>query len=90
MKYLIDNSIFDKLFKTLKEVKNLVKVIVNDNNVEQALRIVKKKGQKEGLFKEVKERQRFTKPAEMNKRRKNEAVRRERKRQWKEKQIIGF
>ena len=46
--------------------------------------------QKEGLFKEVKERQRFTKPAEMNKRRKNEAVRRERKRQWKEKQIIGF
>ena len=90
MKYLIDNSIFDKLFKTLKGVKNLVKVIVNDNNVEQALRIVKKKGQKEGLFKEVKERQRFTKPAEMNKRRKNEAVRRERKRQWKEKQIIGF
>lgn len=90
MKYLICNSIFDKLFKTLKGVKNLVKVIVNDNNVEQALRIVKKKGQKEGLFKEVKERQRFTKPAEMNKRRKNEAVRRERKRQWKEKQIIGF
>lgn len=90
MKYLIGNSIFDKLFKTLKGVKNLVKVIVNDNNVEQALRIVKKKGQKEGLFKEVKERQRFTKPAEMNKRRKNEAVRRERKRQWKEKQIIGF
>ncbi len=71
-------------------MKSLVKVIVNDNNVEQALRIVKKKGQKEGLFKEVKERQRFTKPAEMNKRRKNEAVRRERKRQWKEKQIIGF
>lgn len=90
MKYFIGNSIFDKLFKTLKGVKNLVKVIVNDNNVEQALRIVKKKGQKEGLFKEVKERQRFTKPAEMNKRRKNEAVRRERKRQWKEKQIIGF
>ncbi len=68
----------------------MVKVTVRDNNVEQALRVIKKKGQKEGLFKEVKERQRYTKPTTENKRRKNDAIRRERKRQWKEKQIVGF
>ena len=68
----------------------MVKVLVRDNNVEQALRVVKKKGQKEGLLREIKERRYFETGTEEKKRKKNEAVRRERKRISKEKMILGF
>ena len=40
----------------------MVKVLVRDNNVEQALRVAKRKSQKEGLYREMKERQRYEKP----------------------------
>ena len=68
----------------------MVKVLVRDNNVEQALRVLKKKGQKEGLLREVKERKYFETGTAKRKRKKNEAIRRERKRVSKEKLIIGF
>ena len=53
----------------------MVKVLVRDNNVEQALRVAKRKSQKEGLYREMKERQRFEKPTTRRKRKKEEAVR---------------
>ena len=40
----------------------MVKVLVRDNNVEQALRVAKRKSQKEGLYREMKERKRNKKP----------------------------
>ena len=52
---------------------------VRDNNVEQALRVLKKKMQREGLFREMKLRRDYEKPSEKKKREKSEAVRRWRK-----------
>jgi small subunit ribosomal protein S21 len=57
----------------------LVTVSVRDNNVEQALRVLKKKMQREGLFREMKLRRDYEKPSEKRKREKSEAVRRWRK-----------
>ncbi len=56
-----------------------MQVIVRDNNVEQALRAMKKKLQREGIFREMKLRKNFEKPSEKKKRRQAEAVRRTRK-----------
>lgn len=58
---------------------NLVTVNVRDNNVEQALRVLKKKMQREGIFREMKERRDFEKPTEKRKREKQENIRRSRK-----------
>lgn len=57
----------------------IVQIVVRDNNVEQALRALKKKMQREGLFREMKARQHFEKPSERRARQKAEAVRRARK-----------
>ncbi|PZO83619.1 MAG: 30S ribosomal protein S21 [Micavibrio aeruginosavorus] len=57
----------------------MVTVSVRDNNVEQALRVLKKKLQREGIFREMKMRRDFEKPSEKKKREKAEAVRRWRK-----------
>lgn len=57
----------------------MVLVTVRDNNVEQALRVLKKKMQREGIFREMKMRRDFEKPSEKRKREKAEAVRRARK-----------
>lgn len=58
---------------------NLMQVSVRDNNVDQALRVLKKKLQKEGVFREMKLKQHFEKPSEKNARQKAEAIRRARK-----------
>ena len=42
----------------------MVKIIVKNNNVEQAIRVLKRKVQKAGIIKELRERQYFIKPAE--------------------------
>jgi len=52
---------------------------VRDNNVDQALRALKKKLQREGVFREMKMRKYFEKPSERRAREKAEAVRRARK-----------
>lgn len=57
----------------------LVEVIVRDNNVDQALRALKKKMQREGLFREMKMRRHYEKPSEVRVREKAEAKRRARK-----------
>jgi len=58
---------------------NIVQIFVRDNNVDQALRALKKKMQREGLFREMKARNYFEKPSEKRARQKAEAVRRARK-----------
>lgn len=57
----------------------IIQITVRDNNVEQALRALKKKMQREGLFREMKSRTYFEKPSEKKARQKAEAVRRARK-----------
>ncbi len=64
---------------TEKGVENHMQVIVRDNNVDQALRVLKKKLQREGLFREMKLKQHFEKPSEKKARTKGEAIRRARK-----------
>jgi len=54
-------------------------VNVKDNNVEQALRSLKKKLQREGLFKEMKLRKHYEKPCLKKAREKEENIRRSRK-----------
>ena len=56
-----------------------LQVVVRDNNVDQALRALKKKMQREGIFREMKMRRSFEKPSERRAREKAEAIRRARK-----------
>ncbi len=56
-----------------------VQVVVRENNVDQALRVLKKKMQREGMFREMKLRRAYEKPSERRAREKAEAVRRHRK-----------
>ena len=62
-----------------KELRPPVHVIVRDNNVDQALRALKKTMQREGIFREMKLRRNYEKPSERRAREKAEAVRRHRK-----------
>jgi small subunit ribosomal protein S21 len=56
-----------------------LQVLVRDNNVEQALRVLKKRMQREGVFREMKRRRFYEKPSDKAAREKGEAVRRARK-----------
>ena len=56
-----------------------MQVLVRDNNVDQALRVLKKKMQREGVFREMKLRGHYEKPSEKRVREKAEAIRRARK-----------
>jgi small subunit ribosomal protein S21 len=64
--------------RTTEGVQNL-QVLVRDNNVDQALRVLKKKMQREGVFREMKRRRFYEKPSEKTTREKGEAQRRARK-----------
>ena len=56
-----------------------MQVTVRDNNVDQALKALKKKMQREGIFREMKLRNHYEKPSEKRAREKAEAIRRGRK-----------
>lgn len=68
----------------------ILQVLVRDNNVDQALRILKKKMQREGLFREFKARSAYEKPSEKRAREKGEAIRRARKLARKQAQREGL
>ncbi len=68
----------------------MVSVNVRDNNVDQALRALKKKMQREGLFREMKLRKNYEKPSERKKREQSESVRRWRKMERKKRERDGF
>ena len=57
----------------------LLQIFVRDNNIDQALRMLKRKLQREGVFREMKRRRFYEKPSEKVTREKGEAIRRRRK-----------
>jgi small subunit ribosomal protein S21 len=67
-----------------------LQVFVRDNNVDQALRILKKKMQREGVFREMKRRRFYEKPSAQTTREKSEAIRRARKLARKQAQREGL
>jgi small subunit ribosomal protein S21 len=82
--------------QTFAAVTNSVKkgcplqVFVRDNNVDQALRVLKKKMQREGVFREMRRRRFYEKPSELKAREKSEAIRRIRKLARKQAQREGL
>lgn len=56
-----------------------MQVFVRDNDVDKALRILKKKMQREGTFRELRRRRAYEKPSEQRNREKVESIRRCRK-----------
>ena len=65
--------------RNLTEVLGFMQIVVRDNNVDQALRALKKKLQREGVYREMKLRRHYEKPSEKRAREKAAAVRRARK-----------
>ena len=57
----------------------VIKIEVKDNNIEQALRILKRKLQREGFFKILKLKSTYEKPSEKKKRIKQENIKRAKK-----------
>ena len=57
----------------------VLEVTVKDKNVEQAIRSLKKKMQREGLYREMKIRKHYEKPSLKKAREKTESIRRYRK-----------
>jgi len=67
-----------------------LKVFVRDNNIDQALRVLKKKLQLDGHFRELKRRRAYEKPSEKKAREKGQAIRRRRKAERKMAQREGL
>lgn len=67
------------LYLTMTERKCFLQVFVRDNNIDQALRALKKKMQREGVFREMKRRRFYEKPSEKAARERSDAIRRARK-----------
>jgi small subunit ribosomal protein S21 len=67
-----------------------MQVLVRDNNVEQAMRVLKKKMQREGIFRELRQKKSYEKPSERKTREKAEAIRRTRKAARKQMQREGL
>ena len=59
----------------------VIKIEVKDNNVEQALRVLKRKLQRDGFFKVIKLKNTYEKPSEKKKRIKTENLKRVKKQQ---------
>lgn len=71
-------------------MRAIVEVTVRNNNLEKALRKLKKKMQREGRFTEMKRRKHYEKPSEVRARKLNEAVRRQRKLERKRRERQGY
>lgn len=78
-KFCAPAQVLRSLGKLKTEWDKRVQVLVRDNNVDQALRALKKKMQREGIFREMKLRNFYEKPSEKRAREKAEAIRRARK-----------
>ena len=68
----------------------IVQVIVRDNDVDQALRVLKKKMQREGIFREMRLRRSYEKPSERRAREKAEAKKNYRKKMRKRLEREGY
>lgn len=67
-----------------------MQVQVRDNDVNQALRFLKRKMQREGIFGELKRRRSYEKPSQRRVRERAEAVRRYRKMLRKRMERLGY
>jgi small subunit ribosomal protein S21 len=72
-------SVLEGAATRLNGERPLVQIFVRDNNVDQALKALKKKMQREGSFREMKRHVHYEKPSEKRARQQAEAVRRARK-----------
>ena len=70
--------------------EELLQVLVRDNNVDQALKVLKKKMQREGVFREMRRRKAYEKPSERKVRERAEGIRRARKMARKQMQREGL
>ena len=68
----------------------MVTVTVKNGNVERAMRTLKKKLQKEGLLKELKQRQYFEKPSAKKARKKAEGIKRYQRNLRKKMERLGY
>ena len=68
----------------------MVTIVVRDNNVEQGLRVLKRKMQKDGLMRELRMRKFYEKPSEKKKRKQEECIRRTRKNRRKRLPTEGY
>ena len=68
----------------------MVTVTVKNGNVDRAMRTLKKKLQKEGLLKELKQRQFFEKPSAKRKRKKAEGIKRYQRALKKKQERLGY
>ena len=64
----------------LQEREEIMKVVVQDNQIEKAIRDLKKKLTKEGFFSEIKDRRFYDKPSVQKKKKAAKAAKRRRKR----------
>ena len=67
-----------------------MQVVVKNGNIERAMRTLKKKLQKEGLLKELKQKQYFEKPSAKRKRKKAEGIKRYQRNLKKKMERIGY
>ena len=67
-----------------------MQVFVRENNVDGAMRVLKKKMQREGVFREMKLRRHYEKPSERRAREKAEGIRRYRKAMRKRMERMGY
>tara|TARA_Y100001970_G_scaffold230035_1_gene285485 strand:- start:795 stop:1004 length:210 start_codon:yes stop_codon:yes gene_type:complete len=67
-----------------------ITVEVRKGNLEQAMRVLKRKVQKEGIVKEIKMRQYFEKPSEKKRRKKKENIANVKKLQKKLARLRGY
>ena len=67
-----------------------LKVLVRDNNIDQALRVLKRKLQREGHFREIRRGMAYEKPSDKKSRKRSEAIRRRRKLERKKAQRQGL
>jgi len=70
--------------------EQIIQVFVRDNNIDQALKLLKRKLQREGVFRELRRRRAYEKPSERRARRASEAIRRARKLARKQAQREGL
>ena len=67
-----------------------MQVVVKNGNVERAMRTLKKKLQKEGLLRELKQKQYFEKPSAKRKRKKAEGIKRYQRNLKKKMERLGY
>jgi small subunit ribosomal protein S21 len=79
----------DAAVETIRS-KSVLQVFVRDNNIDQALKALKRKMQREGTFREMKLRRFYEKPSEKATRERAESERRRRKRARKQAVLDGL